>query len=400
MQIRCLPVIIVMVIGTLAVAASGPQNPKDIEVHQWITAARQHEPGVLDEHVRRASGWPRDKVARVLGRILNNGSDRILLRSATLLADISIAIPVDQRPQLSTPGYAVIAEDGQHRGIGTLDSHLAEGRRLLDGIGSDPSARDAAAMRGHAVAWYRAVSAVLAGRSNLADLQPHVERSLARFPDSAGVLFDAGCFAESYASAAFQAPFSSQQEKPSRMKLEELLRSVRRKPAALLAEAERHFHTAVERDPSFTEARVRLGRVMTLRGRPAEAILELRRATGLAADDEVKYFAYLFLGDALQLSSDETGALSAFRAAAALFPSAQAPQLAIGRLAGEHGDSTTARRAIERALEATDDPDGRFDPWWVYYQANGRNADAMYAEFAARMKQLVLQDEDVWRRER
>ncbi|HJR59639.1 MAG TPA: tetratricopeptide repeat protein [Vicinamibacterales bacterium] len=400
MQLRCLPVIIVLEIGTLAVAGAGPQNLKDIEVNQWITAARQHEPGILDEHVRRVSDWPRDKFGRVLGRILNSGSDGILLRSATLLADISIHIPVDQRPQLSTPGYGIIAQDGQRRGIATLDSHLAAGRRLLDGIGSDPSARDAAAKRAHAVAWYRAVSAVLAARSNLADLQPHVDRSLARFPDSAGVLFDAGCFAEAYASPALQAPLSGQQEKSSQMKPEELLRSVRRKPAALLAEAERHFRAAVERDPAFTEARVRLGRVMTLRGRPAEAVRELRRATGLTADDKVKYFAYLFLGDALQLSSDDSGALSAFRTAAALFPSAQAPQLAIGRLAGEQGDSTTARAAIKRALEATDDPDERFDPWWIYYQGNGRHAEAMYAELAARMKQLMLQDDDIWRARR
>src|SRR5688500_1353146 len=102
MQLRCLPVIIVLEIGTLAVAGAGPQNLNDIEVNQWITAARQHEPGILDEHVRRVSDWPRDKFGRVLGRILNSGSDGILLRSATLLADISIHIPVDQRPQLST----------------------------------------------------------------------------------------------------------------------------------------------------------------------------------------------------------------------------------------------------------------------------------------------------------
>src|SRR5687768_9180114 len=118
MQLRCLPVIVVLEIGALAVPAAGPQHPKDIDVNQWITAARQHEPGIVEEHVRWVGGWPRDKVARVLGRILDNGSDRILLRSATLLADISIHIPVDQRPQLSTPGYMIIAQDGQQRGRG------------------------------------------------------------------------------------------------------------------------------------------------------------------------------------------------------------------------------------------------------------------------------------------
>jgi tetratricopeptide (TPR) repeat protein len=166
----------------------------------------------------------------------------------------------------------------------------------------------------------------------------------------------------------------------------------------LLARAEEHFVAAVERDPAFAEARVRLGRVMTLRGRPAEGAVELRRAIGLTSDEEVKYYGYLFLGNALELSADASGAMAAFQAAARLFPAAQSPQLAISRLASEQGDMGMAGAAIERVLAAA--AESRFDPWWLYHRASGRHADTIYTAFARQMEQVSIGAADLWRTQR
>lgn len=394
MLLRWLSAAIMLAIGTLS--AGAPQHALDVDVELWTAAVQGHEPGALDEPVRAIAAWPWRRLIPVLEQLQKRGSDPYLLRSAMLLADLSTHIPVEQRPQLSSGGHAIIAEDGETRGTGRLDSHLDAGRRLLEGVGSDPEAPDGTAQRAHVVAWYRAVSAVLASRNNLADLQPHVERALVRFPDSAGVQFDAGCFAETFASPAVQASLARPEDKPSRLKPNDLRRDFSRRPPALLARAEKHFLAAVDRDPAFAEARVRLARVMTQRGRPAEAAPELRRAIGLTSDKEVKYYAHLFLGNALELSGDLSGAMEAFQAAAMLFPAAQSPQLAISRLASQQGDTKTAGAAVEHVLAAAGQADARFDPWWLYYRGSGRNAEAAYGEFASRMKQIPLGTADMW----
>jgi tetratricopeptide (TPR) repeat protein len=247
------------------------------------------------------------------------------------------------------------------------------------------------------VGWYRTVSAVLAGRLNLADLQPHVRASLARFPEDAGIQFDAGCFAETYASPILQTPRSARRISPRQLTPERMMKALRDSPATLLGDAERHFRAARELDPGFAEARVRLGHVLTLRRRPAEAARELRSALALDADDEVKYFGYLFLGEALELSKDPAGAMSAFRAAAALFPSALSPQLSISSLAADQGDTATARRATDRVLALAQEADAHVDPWWRYSRGPGRNADAIYSAFTARMKQLSLEAGVLWK---
>jgi tetratricopeptide (TPR) repeat protein len=176
-----------------------------------------------------------------------------------------------------------------------------------------------------------------------------------------------------------------------------MMKALRDSPATLLGDAERHFRAARELDPGFAEARVRLGHVLTLRRRPAEAARELRSALALDADDEVKYFGYLFLGEALELSKDPAGAMSAFRAAAALFPSALSPQLSISSLAADQGDTATARRATDRVLALAQEADAHVDPWWRYSRGPGRNADAIYSAFTARMKQLSLEAGVLWK---
>ena len=210
------------------------------------------------------------------------------------------------------------------------------------------------------------------------------------FPGEAGALFDAGCYAETFASPMIQAAIIRREIKPSLATAADTLREYTRSTSRLLAEAETHFRDSIERDPGLTEARVRLGRVLTTQGRVDAAAVELRKAVATPASSEVKYFAFLFLGRALEASNDAQAAAEAYRSAAALFPKAQSPHLAISRLAADGGDTRAAHERVDRVLRNSNDEAGRFDPWWLYHRCSGRDANVIYEEFSKRGRKLTM----------
>ena len=255
---------------------------------------------------------------------------------------------------------------------------------------AEPLTAEDTTIRAHAIAWYRTVSAMLASDHNLADWEPHVEASLRRFPDDAGIQFDAGCYAETFAAPVMQAPLATFDHRPSHLKPDEIVQTAARSPGMLLAEAEKRFRRAVQIDPAMTEARVRLGRVLTLRGKPADAVEQLRQSLDGPADVTIKYFARLFLGRALEGSGDSTGAMQMYRSAAALFPDAQSPKLSISHLAARRGDTAASRASVEQLLTSRIRSADRTDPWWIYSRSSGRDARAIYAQFASRMSSLPI----------
>jgi tetratricopeptide (TPR) repeat protein len=372
-----------------------------LDADAWVEAIALHEPGAADRSLRRVAGWSWKTLGPVLADLRQRGTEPLQLKSAMLLLDIAVHVPVDDRrlPERPSRGFAVVAEDGEHRGTTSLDPHLDEARRLLDGVAADPDAPDYEAMRGHVVAWYRGVSAILARRWNLADLEPHVRKAVARFPDDPGILFDAGCFEETYASPVMQAAVMQTAEpgKPSRTSTTDRLRRYAHSPGRLLARAEEYFRGAVRRESGFTEARVRLGRVQTGRNRPTDAIHELQQAVRMPGDATLKYYAWLFYGEALERVARNDEAMTAYRAAERLFPGAQSPQMAIGRLAGELGDRATAAAAIERVLSADIGSDSHFDPWWMYHRASGRDAEPIYRKLAATIQAVRLEPGHAWK---
>jgi hypothetical protein len=58
-------------------------------------------------------------------------------------------------------------------------------------------------------------------------------------------------------------------------------------------------------------------------------------------------------------------ALARYRAALALFPSAQAPLIALSRLQDGMGDAAAASESLEHSFAAT--TARRVDPWWWYF---------------------------------
>ena len=385
-----------MLLGVVATAAwvAAPPQEATRDVQDWLRLLREHQVGALDGAARQVSGWNWPRLQPVLNELRQRADPAVVLRSAALLSDIAFEIPSDERSLPNVTGETVVADDGRVVRPGSRDGHLAAARWLLDALPRSGSL-DAPRVGAQVVAWYRTVSAVLAATHNLADLEPHVTRALERFPGDAGILFDAACFYETFASPLTQIPLAEDAARaaaraPAGMTVEP------RSAARMLVEAEKYFRRAVAADPSFIEASVRFGRVLTMRGRTQEAVTVLRGVAGRGTDQIVQYYGWMFYGAALGQAGLPDEGLQAFRSAAALYPAAQSPQLAISQLAADSGDPALARAALERvfAPAVIGRPD---DPWWNYFAGSGRDDLAARLAFDSRIRALPLPNPDAWR---
>jgi tetratricopeptide (TPR) repeat protein len=201
----------------------------------------------------------------------------------------------------------------------------------------------------------------------------HLRQARTVFPDDADILFLSGCEHETFASHATQAAARAAQM-PSGFTFE--IGSER----AELREAERLLRRALRQNAGLTEARVRLGRVLQLRGNHAEAAGELRQAAAAVEEDLLRYFVALFLGAAEEALGNDAQATASYARAAALYPTAQSPHLALSALARRRGDRTGALNALQRTFDLSKTDSERQDPWWTYHVAHGRHAEALLEE--------------------
>ena len=147
-------------------------------------------------------------------------------------------------------------------------------------------------------------------------------------------------------------------------------------PSANLAEAQERYERALALDPGLAEARLRLGRVRLLRGRPDEAIAELARVASDARQPAQRYLARLFEGSAREALGDLGGAAAAYRAATQDAPRAQTGLLALGSALDRIGDATGAQEALARAGAAG----SPHDPWWSYQAGQPARLDELLEE--------------------
>jgi len=157
--------------------------------------------------------------------------------------------------------------------------------------------------------------------------------------------------------------------------------------AGELEAAERFCRQALDVEPGFDDARVRLGRVVSLRGRHAEAAEILQRAIEGSLEPPMDYLAMLFLGATRESLGQLEAARDAFRKAADLSPSARVPHLSLARVARELGDLPTMEEGLKRALAPPSDQE-EADAWWQYRAVQGRRAE----EQLNRVRQGLKQD--------
>lgn len=245
---------------------------------------------------------------------LQRNKNRILKRAAILHTDIAIELlgngSKGQRAPEGFQEFTLLIPDGRSQGLMVDLGHWEFARSMLDKI-VPAAARDEFVRR-----WYIATAAYLQG---LGQLTPsHFTRGFRLFPEDAEFLFFAGCLHESLAEPRIQEAFQNAAI-PTDVRFEI---SSRR---AELREAERLFRKALKTRPDHLEARIRLGRVLGLRGEHAEAETLLRAAIRDSQEPLMLYYAHLFLGAETEARGDSRLARDLYARASALYPDAQSP---------------------------------------------------------------------------
>jgi tetratricopeptide (TPR) repeat protein len=248
--------------------------------------------------------------------------------------------------------YAV--KDGRYQGILYPSIHWQLGRSLLDAIVPEPAADPGVR------AWYRETSEDLIRLRSLVEAQQHLARALQIFPRDGALLFYRGALHERYSSAQLQAGSAS---------LDDANRGVSTigSAHAELTRAERSFREALTYEPEHIEARLRHGSVLCELGRHDEAIGELQRVIQAAPGRDLLYFSHLFIARSLEALGRSDDALLALDEAAALYPNAQTPRLAMSQIARRMGNRGAARMQLEWLARLPVAEQQREDPWWNYY---------------------------------
>jgi Tetratricopeptide repeat len=312
----------------------------------------------------------------------------IVRRGALLHADIAILTPTasrgagsDGRP--GPGGLILFMNDGQQTGLQGLVSHWNMGRRLLDRVrprdsksglkmAPDPAADD------FVHRWYLAGGAYMARIRNIETT--HFTRALELFPNDPEMLFFAASAHESFAGVRTQ----------SVMRALKVPRGVSfdiGEADSELRMAEHLYERALDRNPTFLEARLRLGRVLGLRGHHKEAIEQLRQ--GVSSPEPVlQYYSHLFLGREFELLGNDAEARQSYERATRLAPTAQSPLFALSRLAEQRGDRLAAREIAARVFELPPNDFERSDPWWFYEVVQARAVDAMLDDLRQQMAKV------------
>ena len=306
-------------------------------------------------------------------RIVN----RLVKRGALLHTDIAVLVDAaadrlansTQPPLLLAPRSTVHVVDGRQVGIEYYGSHWDFARLLLDQVLPEPAAD--LAVRD----WYRAVAELFAVKYLLAESRAHLAHAFKMFPNDPQIAFASGRLREVESSPQIQG-FLQTGANPE---LKALTGSAR----SNLRRAQSFYRKAVDLDEGSTDAHVHLGRVLGLLGRHEEAAHELRRAVKRAVDERTQYYAWLFLGIEEQALSHADQARESFERAAALYPRAQSPYLALSQLARRRGDLMGGRRAIEQVFARAGHDRAREDPWVTYFAGTTMEPDVLLSDTRA-----------------
>jgi hypothetical protein len=363
------PPLLLQRMRSMACAASGRLISLD--------CAAIHAVDGLDDELRRLG-------ANAAADRTRTGEDNYVLRRAALLhADVEILV----RPALISSGSASAARlpgpqqvradtaDGVALSVHEVGIHWEIARTLLDLIKPKDSDRPQPARDSWVRDWYCATAAwmqhVESHDTN------HIDRGREIFPADSDLLFLSGTLHESYAMPEIQSA-SRGAAMPTGFSID--IGSARGE----LRQAEGFFRRALAQVPEMAEGHLHLGRVLGLQGHHADAIVELRQALALLDDEELRYDGELFAGAEEEALGRYEAAATLYEQAAARYPGAQSPLVALSQLARRRGDRAGALAAIERMF-ALPPPgnDARVDPWWVYKIAQARNADDLLDDLRA-----------------
>jgi hypothetical protein len=398
----------------------GQSDPLALQLlEEWIAAVQAHRPGELDAAAVEMAGWDRDSLllarpyvrhyvdvlgatwrlrrlpraplsdidaATVQRRAATSAQDRandFIKRAALLHTDVVLlaqmipgAVPppkprtAQSRRERQQEQPLVIARgpDGRFSNfeLGNLNWDYA--RDLLDAVTPAPETDPTVAL------WYRTITAGFASSYSFGEAFPHIQRARRLLPDDPGVLFGDAAIQETLASPRIQ-DYVRVTTLPNGQSF--IFVTSEREH---LERAESLLRRALQGDPAFAEARVRLGRVLSLRGQHAAALTELNRVLP-PADTVLAYFLHIVRGDAQRALGQLGSAERSYRQALALFPTAQSASLALGHLARMRSDREGALALLLPPLTAPSPRDD--DPWWEYHRGDGRNVESLFRQLRA-----------------
>ena len=298
----------------------------------------------------------RDALTRRGDTLAAGGVTRFLKRAAALHADIALVAPAAHLTLRRGSGYLV--NDGRGAGDEGRPWHWMLGRAFLHLV---PNAARDREVR----IWYQAVGTHLWTIRTFTEAMPHIRQAVELFPRDAEIQFVRGLVHESLGAPHIQAALEAQTAA-----VRAFAGRAMRPPSTVAAreienrDAREAFRKAVDAAPDHHEARIRLARGMSLDGRHERAAAELRIALAATGDRRLQYFAQLFLGRAEEARRRLDAARAAYEAAAALYPEAQSPRLALSQLALRTG----AREGAAELFAVLTVPSREdADPWWSYH---------------------------------
>lgn len=366
-------------------------------VRSWIADVTDHQPGTIDKpllDVATLSPANLDTVRRVLRDVLKvervPARNDILRRGAMVHTDIALLLPERAAEYLQTgegrdrfifdpfekprilyrrdADALVFSLDGEYVASAAETAHWSMARMLLRGIYPHPSADEFVRL------WYRAVSAFFEESYLFGNAKYHLERALDVLPHDPMILFYAGAMHEAYASERIQSVPKTRPAIAAQLRFPS--------PQAEWRSAERLLGEAVKENAP-AEARLRHARVLGRLGRHAEAAAILRVLEPQLSDRRLQYFGALFLGSEEAALGRADQARDAFERAAALFPTAQSPLMAMSDLFRRSGNRAAALTVLRRIQALPADPRERGDPWVDYFRSFALDAGDQLAAVRA-----------------
>jgi tetratricopeptide (TPR) repeat protein len=361
--------------------------------------AREHTPGTVDDPVRQVRGyylstlldmqtdfeaylefWREPGLTRLrqAGRVYSvveqthlaqmaraeaaNGTGNLLLRQIAMLhtdAMVLTGAVTFLIPDVPNAGGepVTMTSDGVGLGGARTSPLWPIARVAVGGILPDAKADPWVRL------WYGATSSFLLYGSQLATLPGHLRGRQALIPDDVGAVFDEACVYEAFASDRVQTVAAFERARGREL-------AVPRRAEAL-ASAKRLFEEVLARDSQHVEARIRLGRVLWGLGdsrRSADELAPIAQRT--ETPRELRYLAFLFLGESRWSLGEAGPAADSYESALALYPKAQSP--VVGLLLVKPRLTEDDLASGERVLALP--PADRADPWLNYHLGAGRSA--------------------------
>jgi tetratricopeptide (TPR) repeat protein len=377
-------------IAAVALLLTGVQShdrPDVLTVHTWIEAVLAHQPGVIDKPLIQVAEEPPtdfDYIRRNIKPVLKKLYEKVevrnefLRRAAVFHTDIAMLLPeqaaeftqddvtpeVDpyaKKFQLRRQADAVVlSSDSEYLASARDSAHWWMASELLRGIQPHASADPFVAR------YHRAVIAHFESMLMFGSATHALLRAQRIVPDDPMVLFYDGALHEATASPMVQsipatAPgIANEWQTPG--------------PDEEWHRAEDDYRKAIAAGAP-PETAVHLGRVLGHLEKHAEAATVLEGVMPKLTEPRLQYLAHLFLGVELGALGNLSRAKSTLDEARRLFPTAQAPVVALANAAWQAGNRSEALAALALLEKLPPEANARDDPYWSYYESFAADAD-------------------------